>query len=292
MTNDMHTRAMLVNLSISAWSAAKFDRAISKEVADNHGATQDAGRYTKTLMPKAKGEKNAYLALGQFIANLRVVNYAQTLPWSDTGWRLLPVKNYTAYSDLMRTAQHEFDSLLDALVTEYPALCATVKQLSNGMVTDDELPRDIRGRYTFSIDYAPVPVGTDFRVTLAQSEIDIIAARTEERVKAAFDSAMKNGKDGAVDRLERVLSAIVDKCSSPDAIFRDSLIGNARDLCDILTRLNVSDNSALETFRSQTELLASTEPQTIRDFPDVRQETAKQAQSILDSITATFGPRN
>jgi hypothetical protein len=97
------------------------------------------------------------------------------------------------------------------------------------------------------------------------------------------------GKDGAVDRLRKVVSSIIEKCSSPDAIFRDSLIGNARELCNVLTRLNVTDDPILETLRQQTETLSMVEPETLRRNDDVRAETAKQAQSILDAMTATYG---
>lgn len=322
-TSDMHTRAMLANLSISAWSATKFDRQVTEDTNNAHGASSDAGRYNKALMPKDM--QSSYKALTKFIGNLRTVHYEKTLPWSDTGWRLLPVKAYSEYVDLMRKAQHEFNSLLDTFVHDYPSLRDMAKSKLNGMFKEDDYPANVRNRYSFGIDFSPVPVGTDFRVTLAQSEIDMIAARTEERVKSAFKLAMRNGKDGAVDRLEKVVAAIVerlttiDECSNckgtgfaietrknsdkgqnvvcwycngtakTDATFRDSLITNARDICDALTVLNVTDDPVLESLRCKTELLATTSPETLRVDSTVREDTAKQAQNILDAITASFG---
>ena len=79
------------------------------------------------------------------------------------------------------------------------------------------------------------------------------------------------------------------KLSQPEAIFRDSLIENARELCDVLTRLNLTDDPKLETLRRQTELLVQSEPQLLRDNPDVRVSTANEAQAILDAMTATYG---
>jgi hypothetical protein len=282
---DLHTRAMLVSLRISAWSARKYDRKVSQETATLHNTTLDAGRYNKCLLP---GDAPAYKALVSHITNLRVLNYAQTLPWSDDGWRMLPVKNYQAYTDTIRQGFHTADSLLSEFISEYPSYRLEAQRVLNGMFQDSDYPTNIRDRYEWTVEYAPVPQGTDFRVTLAQSEIDTIAARTEARVSQAFTAAM-TGKDGAVDRLRKVVSAIVEKCSSPDAIFRDTLIGNARELCDVLTRLNVTEDPQLEALRRQTELLATTEPQTLRDVPEVRADVAKQAQSILDSMTATYG---
>jgi hypothetical protein len=92
-----------------------------------------------------------------------------------------------------------------------------------------------------------------------------------------------------VKRLAECLSRIHERLAQPEAIFRDSLISNARELCGVLTRLNVADDPQLESLRRQTELLATTEPATLRDNADVRQDTANQAQSILDAMTATYG---
>jgi hypothetical protein len=46
------SRAMLCLLSISMWSARKYDREASEEIAQRHGAQPDAGRYNKVLLPK------------------------------------------------------------------------------------------------------------------------------------------------------------------------------------------------------------------------------------------------
>ena len=280
--SDMHTRAMLVSLRISAWSARKYDRKISMETAEAHGTTLDAGRYNKHLLP---GDAPAYKSLVAHLANLRVSHYAQTLAWSDDGWRILPVKNYTAYTDLIRKGMHEADTLLAEFVTDYPSMRIEAQRILNGMYSDTDYPSNIADRYGWSVEYAPVPCGTDFRVTLARDEIEAIAARTEQRVKQAFADAQHD----AVKRLAECLTRIHERLAQPDAIFRDSLIGNARELCDVLTRLNLADDPQLETLRRQTEILAASEPQTLRDNPEVRVDVASQAQGILDAMQATYG---
>lgn len=280
--SDLHTRAMLVSLRISAWSARKYDRKVSLETATAHNTTLEAGRYNKHLLP---GDAPAYKALVSHVANLRVSHYAQTLAWSDDGWRLLPVKNYSAYTDMLRQGFHTADSLLADFCADYPTMKETARQILNGMFQETDYPSDIASKYSWAVEYNPVPAGTDFRVTIAAEEINAIAARTEQRVKDAFADAQAD----AVKRLADCLSRIHERLAQPEAIFRDSLIGNARELCDVLTRLNLTDDPTLESLRRQTEILASTEPATLRDNPDVRVSTANEAQSILDAMTATYG---
>ncbi len=286
MANDkLISRAILVSLRMSACSFRKYDKKITEETNSAHGAASDAGRYNKMLLP---GDSGTFKALSAHIASMRVLHYDQTLPWSDDGWRLLPVANYQQYTDKLRAAKHAYDTLLNDFLADYPALKAAAKIKLNGMYREDDYPVDVDSRYSFAIEYAPVPDRGDFRVQLPQDEIDVIASKTESRVKNAFDAAMY-GENGAVNRLYRVVANIHERLAQPDAIFRDSLISNAVELCDILTRLNVTGDPKLEELRKQTAALASVQPDTLRTDTVTRIQVANQAQGILDAMTSVYG---
>ena len=79
-------------------------------------------------------DAEAYQKLQKHIATVRQdIHYAQTLPWSDTGWRLLPIKNYQAYTEAIRAAQHTFEELRDEFIAEYPTLRENARVKLNGM---------------------------------------------------------------------------------------------------------------------------------------------------------------
>jgi hypothetical protein len=283
MANDtLITRAMLCSLRISSWSARKYDKKVTAETNAAHGADSDAGRYNKMLLP---GDASSYKALTSHIAATRVLHYEQTLAWSDDGWRLLPVANYQKYTDKLRDARHTYDSLLADFLADYPSLQQAARLKLNGMYRDEDYPANVAGKYGFAIEYSPVPSGGDFRVSLSQSEIDIIATRTESRVKDAFEQAHND----AVKRLYECVSRIHERLAQPEAIFRDSLIGNARELCDVLSRLNISGDMNLETLRRQTDSLATVQPESLRNDPVTRIQTANAAQGILDQMMSVYG---
>jgi len=299
-TQAMHTRAILVSLRISSWSARKFDKTVTRTATTAHGTGEGAGRFNKSLLPttltidhslkssraaKEVQQTNSYKALMQHIAATRVWHYEQTLRWSDDGWQLLPIKNYQAYTDGIRERQHTFNHLLAEFLHDYPRLREAAQVYLNGMFERSDYPKDIAARFKFGIEFAPVPQGGDFRVALSDAEIRTIASTTEARVKGAFEAAQTD----AVKRLYGTVENIVSRLSQPDAIFRDTLIGNARELCDVLSRLNVADDRNLERLRRETELLAMSEPETIRKNDAVRVETAARAQSILDDMIGTYG---
>jgi hypothetical protein len=285
---DLHTRAILVSLRISGWNGQKFDKAVTKHATTAHGADETAGRFNKRLLPKSTTDEgtNAHEELKQYIAAIRnQFHYKQTLPWSDDGWALLPIKNYQEYTDGIRERQHEFNRLLDAFVRSYPRLREAARLTLGDMFNESDYPENIRAKYSFDLEFNPVPSGGDFRVALGNAEIEAIAASTEARVKASMEEATQ----AAANRLHEVLAKMTAALSDPNQTFRDTLVGNVRDLCEVLTRLNVAEDANLERLRRQAELLAMSEPETLRKNPDVRIETAARAQSILDDMTATFG---
>ncbi len=283
ITKDMHSRAILVSLRISAWNGTKYDRKVSDEVAELHGASKDAGRYNAHLMPKGD---NAFRRLQTHLANIRTENYSQTLSWTDDGWRLLPIKNHASFTDFTRNAFHKADTLLSDFVQEYPNLIDDSRRLRNGMHKDSDFPKNIASKFSWGMEFNPVPSTGDYRVELSDEEIAIIADSTEKRITNAFQDAQQD----AVKRLYECVSKINERLADPKAIFRDSLIYNARELADVLKRLNIADDPHLEEMRRETELLAgAAEPSTLRDAPDVRLDTANKAQSILDSMQAVYG---
>ena len=282
MANDLITRALLASLSISSWSARKYDKRVTEETNRSHGADSDAGRYNKMLLP---GDASSYKALTSHIAATRVLHYAETLPWGDNGQRLLPMANYQTYTDKMRQARHEYDSLLADFLADYPALQQAARLKLNGMFREDDYPVNVAAKYGFAVEFDPIPSGGDFRVELSQAEIDILATRTEERLTQRFADAHRD----AVKRLYDCVARIHERLASPDAIFRDSLIGNARELCDVLTRMNITGDVNLDALRKQTDSLATVTPDSLRNDPVTRLQTANDAQGILDSMMSVYG---
>ena len=111
-------KAMLAAVHISIWTAVKHDRKVSRDVADQHGAHQGAGRYNKQLLRGADKLEELRTLAGQ----IRQYFYKITLPWSDEGFRLLPA-NF--YFDLM-ARMREFEAELRAGSGKLPWRLPTV----------------------------------------------------------------------------------------------------------------------------------------------------------------------
>src|SRR5579859_6280593 len=61
--SDLSNTAMLASLSIHQWSAKKYDKKVSQEVAANHGMRDSSlGRYNKSLIAKKALDKISKIA--------------------------------------------------------------------------------------------------------------------------------------------------------------------------------------------------------------------------------------
>lgn len=286
-TIGIHGRAMLARLSISTWTARKYDKRVSAEVNAQHSASHDAGRFNKHLFG-GKAASASHAATIAAAGAARTAHYTNTLPWSDEGWRVLPTANYFAYIETMRNARNAFESAVRDFLSEYPALQSAARHLLNGLYRDEDYPdqEDAARRFAFSVDYGPIPDVGDVRVDLPSGQIAAIEQGIQSRVEQATNAAMRD----AWERMVGVVSKLRDKLADPGAIFRDSLVSNVGEVTDILARLNITEDPDLEAMRQRVSReLASLEPDTLRKEKGTREQAAARAQSILDRMADLMG---
>lgn len=291
MDTNIHTRALLVWLSISTWSARKYDKAVTAKVTRDYKAPSNAARVNKVLFP---GDAPEYKELMTECSAIRVEHYGHTLAWTDGGYRLLPTANYNDYTAWYRNAQTRIDNKLACYLTAYPTLVQTAQTLlptdpvtGLSLFNAGDYPSvgDMRKRFRISVEYAPVPAQGDIRVDLAADQIDSI----EAAIVARNDAAVRTAMDDAWQRLYKVVSHIAERLTDPEAIFRDSLIGNAREVCNSLSRLNVANDPTLDamTARVMAEL-TKYEPDTLRENRYARERTAEKANAIVSAMSGLY----
>ena len=274
-------KAMIVRLSVSQWSARKYDRKATKEVADNHNATaSEIGRFNKMLI-----KADALKKISTLVNKVRAYNYANTLPWSNDGDRLLPSANYTEYSAQMREFGQEFEDYVDEFVANYNNLIDDARNRLNGLFNIADYPQNVRHKFNFNVSIAPVPEAGDFRVDVG-ADSEKIKAEIEERTKSAV-------KDAVGDLWKRFYDAIQqmeERLNDPKKIFRDSLVDNLLDLTELLPKLNVTNDPELAKLSDAVkQKLVKYDPQTLREDSGARTTTAEEAQKLLDNMSGFLG---
>ena len=280
---QLNDRALLVQLNISQWTARKYDKRVTQQVADQHNTTTAAGRYNKSLLPMNDLLDRVHKKAG-FI---RQQYYTNTLPWGIEGTQMLPTANYLAFMSEFRKHKADWEALVADFVDNYSLLKADAKRTLGSLYNEEDYPSDEAIAAKFRMDMAVFPVpSTDFRVALSTEELSTIQNDIEARLRDASASAMKDVWTRLFDRVQH----IADKLADPSAIFRDSMVDNARELCALLPRLNFADDPNLERMRLQVEgRLVSHEPDALRNDPDLRRNTALEAKQIMDRMRVFMG---
>ena len=279
---NLNDRALLVQLSISQWTARKYDKKATMEVASSHGVKASVGRYNKSLLPL-----NDYLDnVHKKTTMIREKFYKNTLPWGMEGTMMLPTANYLNFMTEFRKEKGEWLSLVDMFVNNYRDLKDEAQIKLGSLYSESDYPSEADIRRKFSIDMAVYPVpATDFRVSIASDELSRIQQDVEARLQQAHSQAMQDVWQRLFDRVKH----IAEKLADPKSIFRDSMVENARELCALLPRLNFADDPNLEAMRVEVEASLIKHPDALRNDPDLRRDTAAEAKAIMDKMSVFMG---
>lgn len=270
--------ALLVTLSVSSWSGRKQDKQATKEVAINHGVATGVGAYHKSVLPGAAELEHIKKCTGA----ARTFFYKNTLPWSTAGAAILPNKNYLWFTQEIRAIKTEWEQAVRDFIAVYPTLKANAQSQLNGLYNEADYPTDPSKLFSFEIGFLPVPQEGDFRIQLADEEM--------EKFKATVLNAERDANKDLWQRLYEVVEHAATRLRDPDAVFRDTLVENAVELCGMLPRLNFNDDPALEEMRSAVEsALCSKAPDMLRQVPEVRESTVDSLDDILAKMGSYMG---
>lgn len=267
---NLAEKSLIVSLNISQWSARKYDRKITEEVNSQHQA-KDAGRYNKLLVAK-----DALEEIQKVSNKIRNFHYDNTLPWSDTGDRLLPSTNYFPYVKQLGEYKSEFEGLVNKFVSEYPSIIDDAKKRLNGMFNPLDYPSDISDKFSIKTTFMPVPVADDFRVNLSEEEVQNIRESVEKELHQRFTEASRS----IYRRIKEQLTYMHGRLIEGNAKFRNSLFENLKELIELLPKLNFAEDEKVTRLCDDLKDLY-VDAESVRADSVLRSQKAKQADAIL-----------
>ena len=273
-------KALLVHLGVSQWVAKKLDKQASEEVARVNGATRDAGRYNKSLLPTCDKLER----IKSKTSEIRKKFYKNTLPWGIEGTFILPSANYLSFMTDFRNEKAEWERLTDDFFMSYHQAVSDAQRLLGNLYNSTEYPsvEELRQKFRMELSILPVPTAGDFRVELADEEYSSIQSEIEQRVADSSKAAMSEVWQRLYDKVEW----LAERLSDPKHTFHDGTYQDAKDLCGMLTRLNFTDDPDLESMRREVEQkLVNHHPDALRNDPDLRNDTFDEAKAIMDKMS-------
>lgn len=286
---DLSTRVMLVSLNVSQWTARKFDRKVTADVAQQHNATRDVGRYHKALI--ARG---ALAAIAAIVASAREDHATYTLPWLQDGTRIMPVDAFKTYTAKMQAHREAFEAEVRDFLDGYDGLIDQARDELGTLFNMSDYPskREVARRFGWRVNVLPMPAVSDFRVDLDKATVAALQADMQADIQSAFTGAMGD----VAARLEKVARAMAEKLNAynPDLgkrgnPFRDSLVENVRELLGVLPMLNVTGDAVIaKAIDDARAKLTRHDAQDLRDDATLRSETAAAALAIADAMAGCF----
>jgi hypothetical protein len=278
--------ALLVEFNASQWTARKLDKSTTEEVVRGKGAgDKGAARVNKNLLA---GRKELEV-INQHVGAVRTYMYDNTLPWSDSGIRLLPSINFMQFNDKMQEYETVFNNLVDEFIDVYPTLITAQAMALGDMFKRDEFPspHELKHKFNFRLNFMPVPSAGDFRVDVgndAQKELqDKLSKLADERVEHAMRDVKTRLKEH-LDRMSDRLSVDVVGQEIVTRKFHDSLLETAHDLCEMVKVLNVVNDQSLETARrSLASLINGVDVKDLRKDMAARTEVKTRVDEIRNA---------
>ena len=287
---NIHSSAMLANLRISQWTARKIDKKVAGEVAKTHGVQANVGTYYKSVLPTtdANGERTSIERIKKLVGEARTYHYKMTLPWLDSGARVLSAAAYFDYMQVMQEFKQRFEEAVNAFVYDYPFEREEAKiRLGTLFNEDDYPPLDrVEDRFGFALDILPIPMGADFRCDIGDDEASKIKADIEKATLATVQSAIAD----VYKRIAGVVEAFAVKLQFEDTRFEKSLVGNAEDLVNLLPKLNFTGDPALTAIGTALKnKLCLYGADELRNNMAARRETYAAALDVKKDLAAFFG---
>lgn len=276
--NNLNEKAMLVSVSFSFWTGKTKDSRVTAEVIVTKKSATDAGAWSTNLV-----SKDDLSSVESARGKVRETHYKYSLPWMDGGLRILPSAMFMKYSEEMRKAIAEHDKALAAFLREYPAIVKRAEQRLGDLLKGKHLPSvsEVKRRFSIRQDILPIPAAGDFRCELSSDQADAIRKRVATSIESMTERAVTNIWEQFTELIEKIEGTM----KQPKKIFRDTLISNLRDFCELIPKMNLTDDNRLETLRKEAiAKLTELKPIDLRESKADRRKALKSAKEIMTKI--------
>jgi hypothetical protein len=274
--------AMLVELSVSHWTGQKKDRRASEDITAQSHADKGVANVRKKLL----GNCAELEAVQKFVANSRNLHYSMTMPWSDTGMRLLPTAQYFKYHEQMTAIQNEFERLVDEFLQSYADEVVDAQLKLGSLFNPDDYPTTdaLRCKFAFRLSYIPLPDAGDFRIDVGTDATEQLKTHYQSYYSNQLKSAMNDVWTRTYDALKHV-SERLDYTDDNKKRYHNSLIPNLLDMVELLHVCNVTGDSQMASLASKLDdALRGVTTEAVKEDAFLRAQTKRAVDNVLKSL--------
>ena len=275
--------AMLVEVNISHWAGRKKDKRASADVTYANHADTGVASVNKKLLANS----DTLRAIQTHVTAARNIHSNMTMPWSNSGLRLLPTAQYFKYSQAMSQMQNEFDRLTQDFLTSYNDEVIDVQLKLGDLFSHDDYPtvETLDRKFAFRTNYMPLPNAGDFRVDIGNDALREVQETYADFYTKQYNAAMND----VWTRLHKTLTNMserLDYSSKEDKkIFRDTLVSNVTDIVGMMRGFNITNDPTMTAAANHLEeAMRVVTPDALRENADLRAETKRSVDEVIMTL--------
>lgn len=286
------TSAVLLDMSISAWSGRKRDKATTAEVTLSKGAgSSKAASVIKNLM-----SDDAELdALRAFAQATRLWLQSVTLTWNDSGTRLLSSANMVNVLAELDKRIESYDALSAAFIVNLPLKVSAAAFKLGALFDRAEYPaaETLTRKFSMSYKIYPVPTSGDFRVDVQNDTAEFLKTHFEKLSQQHVAAAMREPWERMYQTLkhlsERVTASIDYAATGGDKVRQpklfQSLLDNALEMVDGMEGINITGDPQLtECAARMRRVLSGVDIKSLRESDELRKSVQSQVKDMLGAF--------
>jgi len=281
---SISSSAMLVDLSISTWTARKLDKGVTDEVNTSKHASQQASRVNKNLLPGVK-ELDEVVKHAAMIRNWVA---ARTLPWSDYGPRLVTTDKFFEFKQGLDDHEKLFNEKVQDFLDAYPTLISMQAFQLGQMFDREEYPdvQEIADKFRFNAAFLPIPETGDFRVDVGNEAMAEIRERYEREYEQRLENAMNDVRERILSSLRHLSERFTDTEDGARKRFRNNILENFAETIASVRALNLTKDQAVEAMADEAEkAIQHVEVDELKESKEIRDDVRARVDSVLDSFS-------
>jgi hypothetical protein len=284
MKSSLGQRAVLMRLSMGLPGEHRQDPELTGEVKQSHSLGRAAGNWIKTLYPP-----EALAPIKKLDNEARAYHATVTLPF-DAGIGILPAGLIAEHGDKMRQFKGERDHLVEShFLANYSQWVDWARGQHNGTFDPDLYPgaAELRGKFYFRTEPLPVPDIEHFTGTVASllgTDLESVNLRVRDAELEAQRELLRRIMAPVDAMAKKLAESPKDGKASP--VFRDSLVGNVREIAALAPKLNLAGDAQIDAWcKDIANALGKSDPDALRKDGKLRAAVAADAAAMLKRLS-------
>jgi len=237
---NLQQKAIMVKKTVTTWTSSITDKSESQKVASDNDTTTNSVTVTKRLIARSHMD-----GINKTVSKINTLFKAKTKPFLDGGWNVCSIEDWPELRKELTELKDEFEKEVQDFCNRYDTVRnAEVSKLGK-LGHESEYPTKEQISHRFQCGFAVLPlpsVNEDFRVGNSDAENAEIRKEVEATVKSAIGNTVTSGLKEMTEALKR----LQEKFKTVPKKVHESIIGNVEELCEVLPKLNIAGDPALD----------------------------------------------